>query len=66
MKGDLNLVLISRTKLNSENINSILEKNILKQNKKFSKIFSEDTKSWPIYVSNKIIKPKNDKGFLSR
>ena len=63
MKGDLNLVLISRTRLNTENINSILEKNILKQNKKFSDIFSEDTKSWPIYVSNKIIKPKNDKVF---
>lgn len=63
MKGDLNLVLISRTKFNSENINSILEKNILNQNKKFSKIFSEDAKSWPIYVSNKIIKPKNEKVF---
>jgi salicylate hydroxylase len=54
---ELNLVCIIRKKLeNNEDIKTILENKILKQNKKLENFFKGDLKKWPIYVSRNPIK----------
>ena len=54
---ELNLVCIIRKKLEKEDsIKTILEKTILKENKKLVNLFKGDLKSWPVYTSEKPIK----------
>ena len=54
---EINLVCIIRKKLESnEDINTLLENTIFKENKKLASLFKGDLKSWLIYTSNKPIK----------
>jgi len=56
-KKELNLVCIIRKKSeNVEDVKTILEKIIFKQNKELINLFKGDLKSWPIYISEKPIK----------
>ncbi|MAV76841.1 MAG: salicylate 1-monooxygenase [Candidatus Marinimicrobia bacterium] len=53
-KGELNLVCILRKKLSNRiDLNSLIEKEILSQNKNFKNLFKNSLESWPIYVTKK-------------
>jgi len=54
---EFNLVCIIKQKIESnEDIKTILENTIFKENKNLSNLFKEDLKLWPIYTSNKLSK----------
>ena len=60
---ELNFVCILRhKKYDPENINTLLEK-VVRQNRNLERIFKEDSKSWPLYVTPKILPSTNNKVF---
>ena len=57
-KDELNLVCIVRQKLsNTIDLNSLIKKEILSQNKNLENLFTNTLKWWPIYVTKKLCKP---------
>jgi len=60
---ELNFVCIVRhKKYNPDNIKNLLEK-VVKQNSNLEKAFKEDLKSWPLYVTPKMLPSTNSKVF---
>ena len=56
-KNDFNLVCITREKLSQNyDINSIIKKKILFQNKNLENLFKGDLNLWPVYTTKKPIK----------
>ena len=56
-RGEINLVCITRKKLEKEeDVKVLLENTFLKENKNFIDLFKGDLKSWPVYISSKPIK----------
>jgi len=54
---ELNLVCIVRKKIdNHDNVKTILENTILKENKNLINLFKKDLKAWPIYTSSNPMK----------
>jgi salicylate hydroxylase len=63
-KKELNMVCIIRTKnYDSDNIKSLVEEVVLKQNPSLKKLFDNDIKSWPLYFTPNILPSKNKKVF---
>ena len=63
-KNDINLTCIFRNKKHDfENIKSLIEKKVISQNKNLRSVFNSEIKFWPLYSTNKIIKPLNKKVF---
>ncbi len=63
-KNELNLVCILREKkFDIDNINLIIEKKILSQNKNLKDLFQGNLKSWPLYSTGKILPSNNKKVF---
>ncbi len=63
-KNELNLVCILREKkFDPDNIKLIIEKKILSQNQNLKDFFQGDLKSWPLYITQKILPSKNRKVF---
>ena len=53
-KGELNLVCIIRKKLsNKMDLNSLVKKEIISQNKNLENLFINHLESWPIYITKK-------------
>ena len=63
-KKELNMVCIIRSKkYDPDNIKTLIEKTVLKQNKNFKIIFNNEIKSWPLYFTPKILPSSNKKVF---
>jgi salicylate hydroxylase len=63
-KKELNMVCIIRSKeYDPDNIKSLVEKVVLKQNPALEKLFDTDIKSWPLYFSPNIHPSTNKKVF---
>ena len=63
-KKELNMVCIIRNnKYEPDNIKSLIEKKVLKQNPNLKIIFDNDIKSWPLYFTPKILPSSNKKVF---
>ena len=63
-KKELNMVCIIRTKnYDSDNIKSLVEEVVLKQNPSLKKLFDNDIKSWPLYFTPNILPSTNKKVF---
>tara|TARA_B100001063_G_scaffold83937_1_gene78307 strand:+ start:894 stop:2027 length:1134 start_codon:yes stop_codon:yes gene_type:complete len=63
-KKDLNMVCIIRSKeYDPEDIKSLVEEVVLKQNPDLKKLFDSDIKSWPLYYTPNISKSSNKKVF---
>ena len=56
-KNEINLVsIIRKKKENDFSIKEFLDNTILKENKNLANLFKGNLKSWPIFISNKIVK----------
>ena len=63
-KNELNMVCIIRSKkYDPDNIKSLIEKVVLKQNPSLKKLFDNEIKSWALYFSPYIIPSTNKKVF---
>ncbi|MDA8687931.1 FAD-dependent monooxygenase [Candidatus Pelagibacter bacterium] len=63
-KKELNMVCIIRSKkYDPDNIKSLVEKVILKQNPNLKNLFNNDIKSWPLYFTQKFFPSTNKKVF---
>jgi len=63
-KQELNMVCIIRSKkYDPDNIKTLIEKTVLKQNQNFKIIFNNEIKSWPLYFTSKILPSSNKKVF---
>ena len=63
-KKELNMVCIIRSKkYDPDNIKSLIEEVVLKQNPSLKKLFDNDIKSWPLYFTSKILPSSNKKVF---
>jgi salicylate hydroxylase len=63
-KQELNMVCIIRSKkYDPDNIKTLIEKTVLKQNQNFKIIFNNEIKSWPLYFTPKILPSSNKKVF---
>ena len=63
-KRELNMVCIIRNKkYDSENIKSLVDKVVFKQNPILKKLFDNDIKSWPLYFTPNILPSTNRKVF---
>jgi salicylate hydroxylase len=63
-KKELNMVCIMRCKkYDPDNTKQLVQEIILKQNSKLKDIFDNETKTWPLYYSPKIISSTNKKVF---
>ena len=63
-KKELNMVCIIRSKkYDPDNINSLVEGVVLKQNHNLKKLFDNDIKSWPLYFTPNILPSTNKKVF---
>jgi salicylate hydroxylase len=63
-KKELNMVCIIRSKkYDPDNIKSLVEEVILKQNPSLKKLFENNTKSWPLYFTPNILPSTNKKVF---
>ena len=63
-KQELNMVCIIRSKkYDPDNIKTLIEKTVLKQNRNFKIIFNNEIKSWPLYFTPKILPSSNKKVF---
>ncbi|MDA8822825.1 hypothetical protein N9N34_03800 [Candidatus Pelagibacter bacterium] len=63
-KKELNVVCIIRSnKYDSDNIKSLIENTVLKQNPNLKIIFNNEIKSWPLYYTPKILPSSNKKVF---
>jgi len=63
-KKELNMVCIIRNKkYDPDNIKSLIENTVLKQNPNLKIIFNNDIKSWPLYSTPKILPSSNKKVF---
>ena len=63
-KNELNLVCIIRDKkYDPDNVKSLIEKKLLIQNPNLKDVFKSDLKSWPLYLTPKILPSSNKKVF---
>ena len=63
-KKELNMVCIIRSKkYDPDNIKSLVEEAVLKQNPSLKKLFDNDIKSWPLYFTPNILPSTNKKVF---
>ena len=63
-KKELNVVCIIRSKkYDPNNIKSLIEKTVLKQNSNLKALFKNEIKSWPLYFTPKILPSSNKKVF---
>ena len=63
-KKELNMVCIIRSKkYDPDNIKSLVEKVVLKQNPRLKYLFDNDIKSWPLYFTPKFLPSTNKKVF---
>ena len=63
-KKELNMVCIIRSKkYDPDNIKSLIENTVLKQNPNLKVIFDNEIKSWPLYFTPKILPSSNKKVF---
>ena len=63
-KKELNVVCIIRSKkYDPDNIKSLIENEVLKQNLNLKIIFNNEIKSWPLYFTPKILPSSNKKVF---
>ena len=63
-KKELNMVCIIRSKkYDPDNIKSLIEKTVLKQNSNLKALFKNEIKSWPLYFTPKILPSSNKKVF---
>ena len=63
-KKELNMVCIIRSKkYDPDNIKSLIEEVVLKQNPSLRKLFDNDIKSWPLYFTPNILPSTNKKVF---
>ena len=63
-KKELNMVCIIRSKkYDPDNIKSLIEEVVLKQNPSLKKLFDNDIKSWPLYFTPNILPSTNKKVF---
>jgi salicylate hydroxylase len=63
-KKELNMVCVIRSKkYDPDNIKSLVEKVVLKQNPSLKKLFDNDIKSWPLYFTPNILPSTNKKVF---
>ncbi len=63
-KKELNMVCIMRCKkYDPDNTKQLIQEIILKQNSKLKNIFDNETKTWPLYYSPKIVPSTNKKVF---
>jgi salicylate hydroxylase len=63
-KKEFNMVCIIRTKnYDSDNIKSLVDEVVLKQNPSLKKLFDNDIKSWPLYFTPNILPSTNKKVF---
>ena len=63
-KKELNMVcIIRRKKYDPDNIKSLIEDTVLKQNPNLNIIFNNEIKSWPLYFTPKILPSSNKKVF---
>ena len=63
-KNELNLVCIIRDKkYDPDNIKSLIERKLLKQNSNLKDLFETDLKSWPLYSTSKVLPSSNNKVF---
>ena len=63
-KKELNMVCIIRSKkYDPDNIKSLIESTVLKQNPNLKIIFRNEIKSWPLYYTPKILPSSNKKVF---
>jgi salicylate hydroxylase len=63
-KKELNMVCIIRSKkYDPDNIKSLIEEVVLKQNPSLKKLFDNDIKSWPLYFTPNIVPSTNKKVF---
>ena len=63
-KKELNMVCIIRSKkYDPDNIKSLIEEWVLKQNPSLKKLFDNDIKSWPLYFTPNILPSTNKKVF---
>ena len=63
-KRELNMVCIIRSKkYEPENIKSLIENTVLKQNPNLKIVFKNEMKSWPLYFTPKILPSSNKKVF---
>jgi len=63
-KKELNIVCIIRSKkYDPDNIKSLIENTVLKQNSNLKTIFDNKIKSWPLYSTPKILPSSNKKVF---
>jgi len=63
-KKELNMVCIIRSKkYDPDNIKSLVEEVVLKQNPSLRKLFDNDIKSWPLYFTPNILPSTNKKVF---
>ena len=63
-KKELNMVCIIRNKkYDPDNIKSLIEKKVLKQNPKLKIVFNNKINSWPLYFTPKILPSSNKKVF---
>jgi len=63
-KKELNMVCIIRSKkYDPDNIKSLIEEGVLKQNPSLKKLFDNDIKSWPLYFTPNILPSTNKKVF---
>ena len=63
-KKELNMVCIIRSKkYDPDNIKSLVEEVVLKQNPSLKKLFDNDIKSWPLYFTSNILPSTNKKVF---
>ena len=63
-KKELNMVCIIRNKnYDLDNIKSLIEKKVLKQNPKLKIVFNNKINSWPLYFTPKILPSSNKKVF---
>jgi salicylate hydroxylase len=63
-KKEFNMVCVIRSKkYDPDNIKSLIEKVVLKQNPSLKNLFNNDVKSWPLYSTPNIFPSKNKKVF---
>ena len=61
---ELNMVCVIRSKkYDPDNINSLIENIVIKQNPNLKIIFNNEIKSWPLYFTSKILPSSNKKVF---
>jgi len=63
-KKELNMICIIRSKkYDPDNIKSLIERTVVKQNSNLKSIFNNEIKSWPLYFTPKILPSSNKKVF---